>query len=249
LPDLSPIPGARGRITAHRGACKFAPENTYAAAQLCADWGLAYVEIDVRTTKDGVLIVMHDSTLDRTTDGTGRVEDMTWEEISGLDAGSWFGPEFTGEPVPLLGEFIAWARGAGVRVYLDVKDADQRRLLEIVERHGMRDRVFFWARDRDWMRTLREIDPDIPLKVNRSESEEISLLVADFDPQIIEFDRSSLSRSHVADARDLGITTMLYTPDNDAELFRKGLDYGVDLFNIDHIDTFRAVQRERVDRR
>jgi glycerophosphoryl diester phosphodiesterase len=246
-PALARIEGADGRITAHRGACKFAPENTFAAAQLCAEWGVAFVEIDVRTTRDGVPIVMHDTTVDRTTNGTGRVREMSWDEVSRLDAGSWFGQEFEGEPVPRVDEFVAWARAAGVNLYFDVKEAEPEALLRIVNRHGMRDRVFFWSGDRGWIASLREIDGKIPVKVNLREGESLSDLVAAYSPQIVEFGRRELRRDRVEEAARIGLRTQLYTPDNRPELFRRGLEYGVELFNIDHLDVFRRVQRERLD--
>ena len=248
LPDLSPPDGARARIVSHRGANKFAPENTFAAFELCDRWGLAYVEVDVRTTRDGVPVIMHDTTLDRTTDATGTVERMTWADLETIDAGAWFGPEFRGEPVPRLDEFIAWARGADIGVYLDVKDADHHAILRILDRHRAHDRTFFWSRDRDWMRTLREIAPHAKLKVNKRENDTISDLIAEFDPQIIEFDRSTLEQQAVREVKARGITAMLYTPDNDPALFRNALEQGIDYFNIDHLDTFRRVQRQHIQR-
>ncbi|MFC6656167.1 glycerophosphodiester phosphodiesterase family protein [Roseibium salinum] len=93
-------------IVCHRGACLSAPENTLASLAGAIDMGAEVVEFDVRPSRDGVLYVMHDATVDRTTDGTGRFADMTSDEIDTLDAGSWFSPEFAGERVPRLNTFL-----------------------------------------------------------------------------------------------------------------------------------------------
>lgn len=83
-------------IIAHRGASGTAPENTFAAFQKAVDLRADMIELDVHLTRDKQLIVMHDSTVDRTTDGKGKIADLTLGEIKMLDAGSWFGAEFAG---------------------------------------------------------------------------------------------------------------------------------------------------------
>ncbi|MEK4298238.1 glycerophosphodiester phosphodiesterase family protein [Oceanobacillus sp. FSL W8-0428] len=96
---------------AHRGASGHAPENTMAAFEKAFEMKADYIEIDVQMTKDGELIAIHDTTVDRTTNGTGSVGDYTLEEIQQLDAGSWFGPEFSGERIPTFEEIIDAYRG------------------------------------------------------------------------------------------------------------------------------------------
>ena len=98
-------------IVAHLGANHLAPKNTFAAAGICVDLRIDYVEIDVRKSKDRVLYVIHDSKLDRTTDGTGLVPERDSSYTDSLDAGSWFGPEHTGEKVPRLEAFPERFRG------------------------------------------------------------------------------------------------------------------------------------------
>ena len=91
---------------AHRGYSAVAPENTLPALAAGVLAGATFIEFDVRTTADGVPVVIHDRTVDRTTDGSGQVEDLTLEEISTLDAGSWFSPAYAGTPVPQLREVV-----------------------------------------------------------------------------------------------------------------------------------------------
>ena len=98
-------------IVAHRGANHLAPENTIAAAQKCVELGVDYVEIDVRTSKDGVMYLLHDKTLDRTMDGTGEIKERESSYIDSLDAGSWFSSNFSGEKVPRLEPFLRVFKG------------------------------------------------------------------------------------------------------------------------------------------
>jgi glycerophosphoryl diester phosphodiesterase len=113
--------GARPQVVGHRGALALAPENTLAAFRLAAELGVDAVEFDVQRTADGVPLVFHDDTLDRTTNGRGRLRDAVWSEVRTLDAGSWRSPDHAGERVPSLEELLAWARSATVGLVLEVK--------------------------------------------------------------------------------------------------------------------------------
>src|SRR6478752_234493 len=90
---------------AHRGLLRHAPENTLANYRACLELRLGF-EFDVQATKDGRLVCIHDDTVDRTTDGTGRVAELTLAEIRQLDAGSWFDPMFAGQKVPTVEEVL-----------------------------------------------------------------------------------------------------------------------------------------------
>lgn len=91
---------------AHRGDMKCAPENTLPAIESAVKKGAHMIEFDVQLSKDGALVLMHDATVDRTTDGTGKVTELTYPEIRKLDAGSWFGTQFKGVYVPMLPEVL-----------------------------------------------------------------------------------------------------------------------------------------------
>lgn len=105
---------------AHRGAAGYAPENTMAAFELAIRMGADYVELDVQLSKDEVLVVIHDDTVNRTTNGKGHVRDLTLEELRCLDAGSWFDQKFSGERIPTLTEVLDLCRGK-VGVLIEIK--------------------------------------------------------------------------------------------------------------------------------
>ncbi len=108
-------------IIAHRGAMKLAPENTLAAQRLAYELGAEIVECDIRISSDGVPIIMHDHSLDRTTNTTGSVGSRTLQELKQLDAGSWFGPQFAGERIPTLAEMLEVAKTYNRQLLLDIK--------------------------------------------------------------------------------------------------------------------------------
>jgi glycerophosphoryl diester phosphodiesterase len=109
---------------AHRGASGHAPENTMAAFRRAVELGARFIETDLQITRDARLVAIHDSTLDRTTNGKGQIHLRTLEEIRGLDAGAWFkdgAKSFEGERVPTLGEILDFATEGDVIFYLEIK--------------------------------------------------------------------------------------------------------------------------------
>jgi glycerophosphoryl diester phosphodiesterase len=113
-------PAAPPLIIGHRGAAGHAPENTLASFAKALALGADAVECDVQLSADGVPVVIHDPTLDRTTNGSGPVAARSAAELRALDAGAWFGPAFAGERIPTLAEVLDWARGR-TRVVLELK--------------------------------------------------------------------------------------------------------------------------------
>ena len=117
MPPASPI------WIAHRGASSVAPENTLPAIRKAIDRRADSVELDVRCTRDNRIVLMHDDTVNRTTDGTGRVRDLTLRQIRRLDAGKWFAPKFKGIRAPTLGQALRVLKGKAIPV-VEIKDPD-----------------------------------------------------------------------------------------------------------------------------
>jgi glycerophosphoryl diester phosphodiesterase len=109
------------RIIGHRGACAHAPENTLVSIRKAAALGARWVEFDVRLTREGALVLIHDDDVKRTTNGRGRVLDLTLPEIGALDAGTWFAAAFAGERVPTLVETIALLAELGLGANIEIK--------------------------------------------------------------------------------------------------------------------------------
>ncbi len=131
-------PAGDPRITAHRGASHETPENTMIAYVKALEAGAGAAELDVHQTADGELVLMHDDTVDRTTNGTGSVWELTLKELRSLDAGSWFDDSFRGEPVPTLREIVRFAKG---RIVLNIEVKVSR------EEPGIAEKVIGIVRD------------------------------------------------------------------------------------------------------
>jgi len=151
---------------AHRGASRYAPENTLAAFRLALEHGVPAVECDVRRTQDGHLVVIHDPAVDRTTDGRGAVGSLTLEPLRRLDAGRWFGPEFAGERIPLLREVLEAVRGRAL-IQIEIKndpapsEGIEQQVAGALRDHGMEDEALVMSFDHRIIRELRSAAPRI----------------------------------------------------------------------------------------
>ena len=114
------------RFAAHRGAGKLAPENTLAALKHGCTFGYRMAEFDVKLSADGVAFLLHDATLQRTTNGWGRADALTWRELAQLDAGSWHSAAFAGEPLPTLGAVASYCCANNVAVNIEIKPTPGR---------------------------------------------------------------------------------------------------------------------------
>ena len=135
-------------IFGHRGASAHAPENTISSFELALVQGADAIELDVKLSSDGVVVVHHDDTVDRTTNGTGRIKDLTLAELKTLDAGSFFSEKFKGEKIPTLEEVF---EAVGTRTFINVELTNYKtrrdHLVEtvsmLVKKHQMQKRVIF----------------------------------------------------------------------------------------------------------
>src|SRR5579872_2929439 len=143
---LMPAAAQTRRVVAiaHRGEHLHHPENTIPAFEEAIRLGADYFELDVQTTADGKLVLSHDGTVDRCTDGHGRVADMTFAQVEALDAGVKTGPEFAGTRVPTFDQALDLARGK-IGIYVDVKNASARDLVSHIETHGMTENVVIYC--------------------------------------------------------------------------------------------------------
>ena len=149
-------------IWAHRGASAVAPENTVAAFRTAEAAGADGIELDVHLSRDGVPVVIHDETVDRTTDGHGRVAAMPLEQLRQLDAGTWFSHSFAGETVPTLEEVFAWAADR-LRLNVEIKAVPAGlAVIELLRAYPLA-RVLISSFDHALLERLRLQNPDLPL--------------------------------------------------------------------------------------
>lgn len=154
-------------VFAHRGASARAPENTLAAFTLAAREGAPAIELDAKLSADGHVVVFHDQTLDRTSDGRGPLSAQPLSTLRALDAGAWFGPQFRGERIPTLDEvFEAVGRLVFINVeltnYATPDDALVERVVDVVRRHALQRRVLFSSFDPANLRRAAVLLPEVP---------------------------------------------------------------------------------------
>ncbi len=153
-------------VFAHRGACRVAPENTLPAFQAAIDLGADGIELDVQYSSDGKLVVIHNPTLDKTTNGEGRVTAHTFEELRALDAGAWFAPQFAGTPIPTLDEVLELAHDK-LLVNIELKSLESSTVdlgVDVVARvraHAMADQVVISSFNPLALRRAKKAGPEI----------------------------------------------------------------------------------------
>lgn len=135
------------KVIGHRGAAGLAPENTFAGFDMALGFGVDGIETDVQKTKDGKLVLFHDRLLEKTTNGTGVLQETSWQELQQLDAGSWFDRTYAGERIPLLKEAL---ETYGTRTYFDLEIKQvgiECEVVRLVEQLELLDRITFTSQD------------------------------------------------------------------------------------------------------
>ncbi len=151
-------------IIAHRGASKSTPENTMAALKKAAKLGTPYIEIDVQLTRDGEVVLMHDKTLDRTTNGSGYVTRSSYKTLKRLDAGSWFSPVFKNERIPLLKEVLEWLP-KGMTLIIEVKSDKtdsgiEKKIVDLIQ--IKQDQIWVKSFDKKVLKNFNKLSPTLP---------------------------------------------------------------------------------------
>ena len=153
-------------VIGHRGNSSEAPMNTLIAVEQAIQLGVDMVEVDVHLSADDVPVLLHNSTVDETTDGSGPVSGYSFEALRDLDAGSWKSVEYAGEKIPSLAEVLDLCRGK-IHLALDLKTADAiPSMLRAVADAQMREHVVICGCYSDWAEEIRQIDADITVLLN-----------------------------------------------------------------------------------
>jgi len=231
-------------IMAHRGFSGKAPENTLAAFQKAIEIGSDFIELDIRFSKDGHLVVFHDDTLQRTTNGKGKVAEFSLQELKRLDAGFWFGAAFSGEKIPTLREVLDLARGR-ISLNIELKKGDQGRYtmtdladraLEEVQRGGMEQQVLFSSFDLSAAKRIREKNPAIPVAfITRSPWNSPREAFGGELLLFLNARKTTLNETNLARAHHQGIKIIVWTLDTEDEM-EKFISMGVDGIVTDHPD-------------
>jgi glycerophosphoryl diester phosphodiesterase len=230
----------------HRGAKGHAPENTLASFDRAVELGVNAVETDVHLSRDGEVMLIHDHTVDRTTDGHGYVKDMTAAELKTLDAGGWYGPEFAGQRILTLAELLAWAKGR-VGVAIEIKNGPiyypgiAEKVVRLVRQHDMARQALLLSFDHLVLREARMIAPEIAagiLYVGRLVDPVAAARAAGADaihPQWAFVTPDLVQAAHAA-----GLAVSPWCP-NDLPTLRRLSEMGVDSVGTDYPELFDQV--------
>ena len=242
LIGLAAAAGKGPQVLAHRGASGSAPETTLASYRLALRMKVDFLELDVQMTRDGELVAIHDTTVDRTSDGKGAVGQMTLAELRKLDAGSWFNrtrperarPEYAGERIPLLQEIIDLARPAAAGLYIETKSPElypeefEAKLLEVIKRNRFGSRVVVQSFSARSVEKVRALDKSIrtALLVEDLKKDPVEATLAAGAPELAI--RYTLLTPEIAKrARDKGLGLTVWTANDEASMKRM-IELGVD---------------------
>ena len=234
-------------VVGHRGTVKFAPENTVAAFKKAIELGADLIEIDVRETKDGHLVILHDASVDRTTNGSGPVAEMTLNQVKALDAGSWFAPEFAGEKIPTLEEALETMKGKALPD-LDFKAGEPEKLIATVRKFGLLGKVTLYCGSWPLMHRTIELSRDFLIRPTVPfRGAGFGKLLDEFDPPIVNMDWKEFSEPLVRRVHIHGTKAFVNTMGpNDTELAMiQAIEAGADYMQSDHLDVLVPLLRSR----
>jgi glycerophosphoryl diester phosphodiesterase len=222
-------------IIAHRGYSARAPENTIAALESAIAAGADAVEFDLHVSADGVPVLFHDELLERTSTGAGPLRGLPFATLRTLDAGSWFGSAFAGEPIPSFVDALACVRGRVARIYPEVKHYGApehlTRMVEVATTAGLADATVFISMDWGALERMRAVSPALNVgyivehpsraaaAIARASGDPHALV--DFDARILLADPALAAHSH-----ERGVELAVWTVDDSATASRL-LELGV----------------------
>ena len=224
---------------AHRGASAEAPENTVAAFDEAIRLGARAVEMDVRLCKDGIPVILHDPTVDTTTNGTGAVADLTRLDLLRFDAGSWKHPRFAGTRIPLLTEALQAVSDDAIAV-LELKEAiDPKMLRRILDEFAPRDRSIMLSFEYDILKAVRREMPHAALGLlSDSWQPDLPERCVTLGAGILALNTGALSIERIRSAREQHLRVWTYTP-NDAGSVAACAAIGVEGIITDHPELIR----------
>jgi glycerophosphoryl diester phosphodiesterase len=216
-------------VTAHRGASSVAPENTMAAMVAAVEAGAEFAELDVRLTRDGKVVLMHDGTVDRTTEGEGALGTFSLNELEALEVGAWFEEEFAGEPIPTLRQVIQYAKGK-MKLNIEIKNSRDEptiadAVVEIIRSEDFVQHCMVASFSRETVEEVKRLAPEIRTGF---------IFGKDYPEDVFQGGWEVLSSNHgvvdstfVARAKEGGKSVHVWTVD-DRELMLHLIGLGVD---------------------
>lgn len=216
---------------AHRGASRIAPENTLAAFKEAIEIGVDAVELDLQGTADEQVVVIHDASLDRTTDQSGQIKETSLETIKQADAGTWFDPKFAGESVPTLAEALVSIADNAI-VLLEIKDVSiTKSVVRIVQNMDMVEQSVIISFNSSAIQTVRSLEPRLPTGYIIGSKENIEPIqlcqqLGLLGSSLLNVDHRLVTEDFIYEIRRRGITLWCWTVD-DIDRMRELQELGI----------------------
>lgn len=247
---LQRFPKRPVRISHHRGANRYAPENTMPAFEKSIRLGADFVEFDVRATSDGQFFLLHDADLRRTTNSIGPIRNVSSAVVRGLDAGSWFGRDFAGLKLPTLDEFLSTVAGK-VDLYFDAKDIPPESLAAAVEKYHVAERTVVYQ-SVEYLQKLRALNPRIRALPPLDDPAELDAMAATLKPYAVDARWDILSKEFIDRCHAKGIRVFSDSMGKRERIedFAQAMRWGIDLIQTDHpLRVLRAIELSQRSRR
>ena len=226
-------------VIAHRGNHTHAPENTLKSISDAIDVGADYVEIDLRSTRDGQLILMHDETVDRMTSLSGKVKELTWSSLRKAQVSDKTNPDFGTHAVPTFNEALSLCKGR-IHIYLDFKDADVRTAWEMIKSAGMEKSFVVYINSESQYKSWRSIAPGVPLMVSLPDSvnneNQLRAFAKNVDAEILDGSYTDYTSAMVDEARlqNKSVWVDVQSKNESATVWRAALDLKLQGLQTDH---------------
>ena len=237
----NPLPKLRHPfvVVSHRGDHTHAPENTLAAYSNAIAAGADYVEIDLRTTADSQLVIMHDASVDRMTNDTGLVKNMPWEKLHTLQVKDRAHPEWGEQEVPLFTQVLDLCRGK-IYIYLDFKNADPAPAWREIVKRGMEKEVLVYINAPFQFNEWRKVAPGMPLMVslpaNVRGADSITSFLEKYHPDVLDGDFDEYTTEMIKAAAALGVMVLpdIQRPGENAALWDAAIQKALQGLQTDH---------------
>lgn len=244
LGKYCPVNGNPIAIVCHRGANQLAPENTLLSAEIAFRGGASVVEIDLHTSADGRLMVIHDEMANRTTDLKGAVRNLNSIQLKQCNASHWFDPACPKQSVSEFCDYLQLSAQHNKQLYVELKEAGVDQVMQQVKEYKAMSRCFFWSYNQSYIEQIAESYPEARLMKRRVDYSSLDQLITRGIPSIVEYSLEDVDQKEFSQCRDLGISVMICSLDSSEIVIRSVIEQQPDMVNIDDLFGFSEVYLE-----
>ena len=231
------------QISFHRAASRYAPENTMPTIERAIALGADYIELDIRRSRDGVCMLLHDARLNRTSNARGAISDQNADDLARVDAGSWFGQPFKGTRIPTFEQALTALSGR-CGLYLDAKSIPPEQVAELLRRHNMTRRSVVFQSP-SYLTRLRSIDPEVRRMPSLNDPRDLDKLADEIKPYAFDANWAILSKDLIdrCHARGILVFSDALGYYETVEAYMRAIDLGIDVIQTDHpLRVWRAIE-------